>query len=136
MEMSKIGAGIVQTKKWFSGRNSSVSFLPHDSISKSDMHIETSPWTAGMVCEWALLTTSYFLCSLMMSGLDFQNLSSGLMSAHEWVPFVSTFTNIPILSSHPGRTSCAGGETHFNKMQLDLSLPSFWHRHGNSHCGF
>jgi len=130
MAMSKTGAGIVQTKKWFSGRNSSVSFLSHDSISKSDMLIETSPWTACMVCEWALL------CSLMMSGLDFQNPSSGLMSAHEWVPFVSTFTNTPILGSHPGRTSCARGETHFNKIQVDLSLPSFWHTHGNSHCGF
>ena len=43
MEMSKIGVGIVQAKKWFSGRNSSVRFLPYDSTSKSDMHMKTSP---------------------------------------------------------------------------------------------
>lgn len=134
MEMSKIGAGIVQTNKWLSGRNSSVSFLPYDSISKSDMHISLDSFHGLWVGP-----AHHFLFSMQPDDVRFR-FSKSKLWAHvsSWVSsfhfniYKHTYTQF---SSRVNK-SCAGGETHFNQMQLDLSLPSFWHMHGNSHYGF
>lgn len=102
------------------------------------MHIETCPWTAAVVCSepcspLPILCEAWWYQAL---GLHFRILTSGVMSAHQWVPFLSTFRNTSIQLSSRKNNGCAGGETPLTKLQVILSLPSFWHMGGNSHHGF